>query len=144
MSETITLGKSRKDGKWLVLVQPERPFGEHLAAYRKIAVSSPVNDEFSRVVIGKIHHSSPALTLVSTEQAAENKKQNIARHQSVAEIVKSADDRQAAVDKQRSEEAAEEHALEVEEKNSMVNKVLRETGQEIPKPATVKKAEAKQ
>ena len=129
MSDTITLGKSRKDGKWQVLVQPERPFGEHLDAYRKIAAKHPVSEELSRVIIGKVNHSSPALTLISADQAAEKAKQDAARAESIKKIVASAEGRA----KEKADEAAElkamEHAEAIAEKNSIVEKVRKDTGQ---------------
>ena len=129
MSETITLGKSRKDGKWSVLVQPERPFGEHLDAYRKIANKHPVNEEFTRVVIGKLHHSSPALVLISNDEAAARVKSDIARAQSVKEIVNSADERKQQQAEEASETKAAEHAEAIAEKNIIINQVRKDTGQ---------------
>jgi hypothetical protein len=135
MSETITLGKSRKDGKWSVLVQPERPFGEHLDAYRKIASTFPVSDEYSRVVIGKIHHSSPALNLVSKDQAAEKAKSETARQQSVIEIVKSAPLRQAEMEAEKAELKKLEHDEAIAEKNAGINQLRKHTGQpEVKQP----------
>ena len=129
MSETITLGKSRKDGKWSVLVQPERPFGEHLDTYRKIAMKHPVSDDYSRVVIGKLHHSSPALVLVSTEEAGARAKADTARAQSVKQIVDSADERKDQQAKELAETKAAEHAEAIAEKNIIINQVRKETGQ---------------
>ena len=130
MSETITLGKNRKDGKWIVLVQPERPFGEHLDAYRKIASKHPVSDEFIRVIIGKIHHSSPALVLVSTEQAAEKVKAETARQQSVLEIVKSADLRKEKMASENAKALKAEHEESIAEKNAIINRIRKDTKQE--------------
>lgn len=129
MSETITLGKSRKDGKWVVLVQPERPFGEHLDAYRKVASKAPVSDDYSRVIIGKCHHSSPALILCSSEQKAEKDKAEAARQQSVKEIVDSAGARQKEMEKEKAEEKAAEHAEAIAEKNLTINQVRKDTNQ---------------
>ncbi len=140
MSETITLGKSRKDGQWKVLVQPEKPFGEHLLAYRAIASKHPVSDDYSRVVIGKIHHSSPALTLVSSEQAVANKKAESDRQQSVVEIVRSADSRAVKLQKDADKIKAEEHAEAIGEKNTIIDNIRRDTNQ--PTAEAVKKSEA--
>ena len=129
MSETITLGKSRKDGKWAVLVQPEKPFGEHLAAYRKVAAEHPVSEEFSRIIIGKIHHSSPALNLISKEQKAEKDKVDAASNKSAFDIVASADKRQANLEKKAKDEAKQEHDDQIAAKNLIINKVKKESGQ---------------
>ena len=129
MSETITLGKSRKDGSWKVLVQPERPFGEHLAAYRKIATTHPVSDEFTRVIIGKIHHSSPALTLVSTEEKATKDKTDAASVKTATDIVKSSDKRQADLEKKKAKEMADEHKELIDAKNAMIENIRKTSGQ---------------
>ena len=141
MSETITLGKSRKDGKWSVLVQPERPFGEHLDAYRKIASRHPVSDDFTKVVIGKLHHSSPALLLVSAEEASAKKQVEVARQQSVKEIVETANARQEAITKEVAETKAAEHAEVLAEKNEMINRVRRDTNQPLNTKPPVRKLE---
>ena len=126
MSETITLGKSRKDGKWAVLVQPEKPFGKHLAAYRAVASKHPVSEEFTRVIIGKIHHSSPALNLVSKTQAEEKAKSETDRQQSVLEIVKSADTRADKMSKEAAKQRKEEHDEAIAEKNLIINQVRKD------------------
>ena len=129
MSETITLGKSRKDGKWIVLVQPEKPFGEHLAAYRKVAAEHPVSDEFSRIIIGKIHHSSPALNFISKEQKADKDKIESISNKSAFDVVASADKRQADLEKKAKEKADQEHKDQIAAKNLIINKVKKESGQ---------------
>ena len=138
MSHTITLGKSRKDGKWQFLVQPERPFGEHLNAYRKIASKHPVSDEFTQVIIGKIHHSSPALTLVSTEQAQAKAKAETERQQSVLEIVKTAETRQEKQEAERAELKAMEHAEAIAEKNVIINQIRKDNETAVVPPVKSK------
>lgn len=129
MSETITLGKSRKDGKWMVLVQPEKPFGEHLEAYRAIAKVSPVNEDYSRVIIGKIHHSSPALNLSTAKQQEEKDKLEIERQKSVLAIIKSADKRSEKIDSETEEQRQEEHDKAIEEKNLTIKNIRKHTNQ---------------
>ncbi len=124
MSDTITLGKSRKDGKWQVLVEPERPFGEHLAAYQGIARKGHVSEQFTRIVIGKLVHSSPALKLISASEAEEKAKADTDRQKSVSEIVKSADARAQAQAKESSDLKALEHKEALEEKNAIVAKTI--------------------
>ena len=123
MSQTITLGKSRKDGQWQIIVTPEKPFGEHLEAYRKIANKAPVNAEFSEVIIGKIQHSSPHLRLVTAEESANKTKSEIARQESVKAIVASADNRQAEMDAKIEADRRKTHAEIIEEKNAMIDKI---------------------
>jgi len=129
MSDTITLGKSRKDGKWQILVQPERPFSEHLDAYRKVASTHPVSDDYVRVIIGKVHHSSPALTLISKDQAAEKSKLEAARIDSISKIVASADDRSKAMADEASSLKQMEHDEALAEKNASIESVRKQTGQ---------------
>jgi len=127
MSDTITLGKRRKDGSWAILVQPEKPFGDHLDAYRKIASNHPVSDEFSRVMIGKLNHSSPSLNLITSEEAATKAKQDEARAASIIEIVSTADIRQQEQADQIARDHQEERDEAVREKNQTINKIRRET-----------------
>jgi uncharacterized protein YdbL (DUF1318 family) len=131
MSETITLGKSRKDGKWIVLVQPERPFGEHLEAYRAISIKSPINEEYSRVIMGKIHHSSPALTLSTATQAQEKARLEAERQKSVLKIIQSADQRSEKIASDTDAQRQEEHEKAIEEKNLIINQVRKDSGQEV-------------
>ena len=112
MSDTITLGKRRKDDTWVILVQPDKPYDKHLEAYRAIANKHPVNDEYSRVIIGKLHHSSPSLNLVSTSELAAKIKADKDRADRVKEIVSTADDRQAKQAEEHAETKALEHAEE--------------------------------
>ncbi len=129
MSDTITLGKSRKDGKWQVLVQPERPFGEHLDAYRKIANSHPVSDEFSKVVIGKLNHSSPALVFISKDDNAKRLEVEASRNKTVADSLKAAEERQAKKNEDSANEKAAEHADIIAEKNELINRIRKDSGQ---------------
>lgn len=129
MSETITLGKSRKDGTWIVLVQLEKPFGEHLDAYRKIASKHPVSNDFTRVVIGKLHHSSPALVLMSTDEAAKKVVAAQERQKSVEDIVSSADQRQQEQQNEAKAVRQAEHDEAIVEKNAMIKQVRKDTGQ---------------
>ena len=129
MSDTITLGKRRKDGQWIILVQPEKAFGDHLDAYRKIANNAPVNEDFSRVIIGKLHHASPALKLITAEEFKDAAKAISDREQSVKDIISSADKRQMEQTDKHNEELAEEHRIAVAEKNAAINKIRKDTNQ---------------
>jgi hypothetical protein len=129
MSETVTLGKRRKDGTWIVLVQPDRPFGDHLDTYRKISNKHPVNEEYVRVVMGKLHHSSPALNLITTEEMAAKVKRDQARQESIDKIVGSADARQQKQIDEVSELKKIEHEEAIAEKNSMIAQIRKDTKQ---------------
>lgn len=134
MSNTITLGKSRKDGSWVILVQPEKPFGDHLDAYRKIANKAPVNDEFSVVLIGKLNHSSPALKLISTKEGEARVKMEQDRLESIKNIVANSGDRQKEMEEQISRDKQEEHEIAIAEKNKSINQIRKDTKQEVIKP----------
>lgn len=134
MSDTITLGKRRKDGTWIVLVQPDKPFGDHLDVYRKIASKHPINDEFSKVIMGKLNHSSPALVLISTEDNAARIKQNEEREKSIKDIVESASSRQAEMNNQLALNKQEEHDEAIAEKNELIKGIRKATGQAVSAP----------
>jgi hypothetical protein len=138
MSETITFAKSRKSGEWVVLVQPEKQFGEHLDAYRKIASSAPVNDEYSRVVIGKIRHSSPALNLITSEQRKAGIDAQAKRAESIDQIVSSAGQRQSEMESEEAAKKQEEHDAKIEEKNKIIDVVRKSGGLKTAEAATEK------
>ena len=71
MSENILIGKSRKTGKWEIIVNPVDGYDACLKAYQKIAAKLPVNDDYSKVLLGRLQNTSTPLTLLTTD---ENKK----------------------------------------------------------------------
>jgi hypothetical protein len=129
MSETLTLGKSRKNGQWIVLVQPDKPFGEHLDVYRKIAIVAPVNEDFSRVVIGKLTHSSPALNLITGKELTARQEADKARDENVAGIVKNSDTLRQKQEAEAAKVRQAEHAEVIEGKNAMIDQLRKQTKQ---------------
>ena len=139
MSENILIGKSRKSGKWEILTEPGRSFDVHLKAYQKFAASSPVNDEYSQIRLGRVQNTSTPLTLITTE---ENKRRLDSLRQSTAlatDVAKAAAERQKAIDKEKSDAVAEHHAEELALKNAIIDSVRKSSGQpEIVAPPAPK------
>lgn len=140
--ENITVGKSRKSGKWEILVQPGEPYDKHLEAYRKIAVSAPINDEYERVIIGRIQPTSPLQTLLTAEQYKQRNATNAASLNRVQDAVEDANRRQLLRDTEMREVNDKRHSTALAEKNKIVEEVRKESKQtnsviQKPKPEPV-------
>ena len=131
MSENILIGKSRKTGQWEILVDPSETYDAHLKAYQKIAASIPVNDTYSRVLLGRVQNTSSPLSLVTSKEKAERDDllKSSASRATTAGV--EAEERQAKLTAQTAERAAEAHSETIDEKNAMVNKIRKATGQEV-------------
>ena len=134
MSEQITIAKARKEltlkvkaGEYYILVQPGESYDKHLSAYRKAAQKMPVNDEVSRVCIGKVVHTNPVLNLVTSEEKVKLDEQEEARNDSIEATILSAPDRQKTMEDDRKEKIAEEHRVKIAKKNAMIAQIRKDT-----------------
>lgn len=148
MSENITLAKSRKkftlsvnEGDFFVLVQPDKQFNEHLLAYREIAAKAPINDEFERVVTGRVNYTSSALNLVTTKQDSEKRAVQSTHLNRVEDAVSEAQKRQAKRESDEKLALEKAHADTLAKKNSLVNEVRKDTKQPEIKTVNKKPAE---
>ena len=130
MSENILIGKSRKTGKWELLVDPSENYDKHLRVYQKIAQSVPQNDDYSKIIFGRIQNTSTPLTLITSEE-------NKARLESLKEVAsfagdagKRADERQKAMREAEQKQVQERHETALDEKNAMINNLRKASGQE--------------
>jgi len=127
MSENVTLAKSRKkltitvnEGDYFVLVQPTKEFNSHLRVYREIAASAPVNEDYERVITGRVNYTSSALNLITEEQDEAKRKLNTENLNRIEDAVKDAQERQ---EKRLADEQAEkelEHETLLAKKNSII------------------------
>lgn len=127
MSETITLGRIRKTGEWKVLVAPDKQFGEHDSAYRKIANVSPVNEEFTDVIVGRVQRVLPPLKLITSDEKKAKDELEKNRLVSLNDIVASAEKRQAESGAKIAAAQAKTHAEALAEKNAVVASIVKET-----------------
>ena len=131
MSENILIGKNRKTGKWEILVYPSESYDAHLKAYQKIARNLPVNDNYSRVLLGRVQNTSSPLTLVTTDEKASRDKSLNESVNVAANAGKDAEERQKKLAAQQAADADERHDAILDEKNAMINKLRKATGQPV-------------
>lgn len=148
MSENLTIVKSRKafkldvkEGEYYILVQPDKQYDFHIKAYRKAAETIPVSDEFSRVCIGQLRHTSPVLNFITKAQKVVADEQEQARNDSIEATILSAPERQAKMVQDQKDRIAEYHKARIDKKNAMVDEVRKSTGQ--PLAADIPKLESK-
>jgi hypothetical protein len=131
MSENILIAKSRKTGKWVLLVDPGETYDAHLRAYQKIASAIPVNDEFSRVLLGRVQNTSTALSLITSEEKKVRDTSLEETREVAANAGKDAEERQAKLTALEALKRAEVHDTVIDDKNAMINKLRKATGQEV-------------
>ena len=136
MSQNITLGLSRKTGKWEIIVGPEEPYDAHLRAYQKITVSHPVCDEYSKVLLGRIQNTSTPQTLITAEENKKRLAMAAKFGEAMANSAKSAADRQKAIDDEMAKKVADRHAEELAIKNKSIEEIRKATGQPPAVPPT--------
>lgn len=130
MSQNVLIGKVRKTGKWVLIVDPGETYDVHLRAYQKISSSQPVSDEYSKVILARTQNTSTPLTLITGEekkQRDESLKNSVAQ---AANAGKDADERQARIAKEELESRLEEHGSLIDDKNALINKIRKATGQQ--------------
>lgn len=124
------IGKNRKTGKWELLVDPSDGYDKHLRAYQKIAQNIPKNDDYSKVILGRIQNTSTPLTLITSEE----NKTRLESLKGVADFAanagKRADERQKTMAEAEQKQVQERHETALDEKNAMINNLRKASGQE--------------
>lgn len=76
MFESVTLVRVRKDtkitvpaGGWLLLANPNQPMSEHVALRAKLVREGNVNDEYERLVIGRVQDTHTPTRFVTTDES---------------------------------------------------------------------------
>jgi hypothetical protein len=129
MSENILIGKSRKTGKWEILVDPGETYDTHLRAYQKISRNLPVNDDYSKVLLGRVQNTSAPLTLITAEEKSARDEQLAATVQVASNAGKDAEGRQARIAAETESKAQAIKSKTIDEKNAIINRIRRATGQ---------------
>jgi uncharacterized protein YnzC (UPF0291/DUF896 family) len=130
----ITIAKARKDGKWVILVDPDRPYNDHLLAYQKIANASPVSDEFSTVQLGRLHYLAQSLSPITAKENEDQKKQRAAFLESLKNQPKADQLRQAAIAAAETEKIEKEKRAQLAELNKRTAAIRKATGQKEIEP----------
>lgn len=130
MSEIILIGRSRKTGKWSLLCDPAATYDEHNRVYRQIAQAIPVNDDYSKVLFGRIQNTNTPLTLITSDEKKQRDEQMAALQNNAASAGKNAEERQKAMQEAAIADEQKRRERILDEKNAMVNRIRRESGQE--------------
>jgi hypothetical protein len=130
----ITIAKSRKDGKWVILVDPDKAYNDHLLAYQKIANASPVSDEFSAVHLARLHDSAPRLSPITAKENEEQKKRQAAYIESLKGQPKADELRQATITAAQSKRIEDEKQATLAELNKRTAALRKSTGQKEIEP----------
>jgi len=132
MNEPICLARARKAmkievkaGDWIIVTSPDGTFSEANQAFEKI--NGGVNEDFSRVIIGKVQHSRPAKNPFTEKQNEARLSQISVQDKKVQEIASGARDRSAEIQEKKNEEAKKAHLTEHEKVNSIAAKIRKST-----------------
>ena len=131
MSDNILIGKSRKTGRWVILASPDDPYGKHLETYRGIASAAPVNEDFSRVLSGRVQNTSTPLSLITGDENTARLKMLEATKDIAASAGENAVERQKQMDIDRRASAQKVHDISIDKKNALVNEIRKASGQEV-------------
>lgn len=131
MSENILIGKSRKTGKWEILVDPSESYDKILRRYQEFSRNLPVNDDFSHVRLGRIQNTSTPLTLLTTDEKAKRDASLSSAGTMASNAGKDAEARQKSIESKMAATAIAAHANVIDDKNAMINKIRKATGQPV-------------
>ena len=126
MSENILIGKQRKTGKWVFIVDPSENYDAHLKAYQKVANGIPVNEEYTRVLCGRVQNTSTALTLITADENKKRLELLEASSNAAANAGLSAVERQKKLAAQAAADVNKTHEEKIAEKNQLVAKIKNE------------------
>lgn len=143
MNESIVVAQVRKDttvkvpaGGWVILCDPSQPFTDANKAFD--AQSSPVSENFSRIVIGRIRHERPARNPLSQSQLDAKVKSDAEQAERVKKTVEDSQKRDAEYKAKRQEEYNRAHADQRKIHDERIEKIRKETGYyDKPSPAPV-------
>ncbi|MDE2099877.1 MAG: hypothetical protein KGL39_21670 [Patescibacteria group bacterium] len=132
MNEPIVVARVRKAvklelkaGDWVILSSPDGTFSDANKAFDK--VNSPVNEDYNRIIIGKIQHSRAAQNPMSAEQNKQRLAQVSEQSQKVEAIVAQSIENTKALEEKRTKDAAEQLRREKEAKAKMVEQIRKST-----------------
>jgi hypothetical protein len=144
MSELILIGKSRKTGKWELLCDPSEIYDKHLRLHQKIAQFFPVNDDYSKVLFGRVQSTHAPLTLITSAENKYQQEVTAARNVQAENAIKSAAERQKKLDDAAAKKELDAHEAVIAEKTVQINEMRKSKGLELvsaPKYSPPKKVE---
>lgn len=141
MNEPITLAKVRKEtkitvpsGGWVVLVSPnETNIQDHIDARRQLLGN--VNDDYEKVIIGRLRNSHTDLRFLTTEQKKTLDKDLAKASASFSKSGEEAAKRESDMEKAEKEKADVAHKTKVAEANKINDSIRNQnkTSKEIKK-----------
>ncbi len=132
MNEPICLARARKPmkievktGDWVILCSPDGTFSEANTAFEKL--NGNVNEDFSRVLIGKVQHSRPAKNPITEKQNEARLSQVSIQDKKVQEIAAGSRDRSNKIEQEKAEAVKKQHLTEREHANAIAEKIRKAT-----------------
>jgi hypothetical protein len=141
MNEPICIARARKEttvkvkaGDWIILTNPDGTFSEANAAFEK--ANSPVNEDFNRIIIGKIQHTRPSQNPITKAENEVRLKQFGDQNKRVQEIAASARDRSVKQAEEESKKREVQKSKDLDRANAIAAQIRKATNYkavEVPK-----------
>ena len=131
MNEPIVLGRNRSTGRWEILAHPDQTFSEANRIFE--GINPNVDENYNRVIIGRISHSRPTKSPVTQAEADRALEIATQRTESVQKIVHAAHERQQKIDEKDAKQQTLDHAARLGQHNELIDKVRAATGQKLVK-----------
>lgn len=133
MNEPICVARVRKEqtikvkpGDWIILTTPDGTFADANEAFTK--ASSPVSEEFSRILVGKIQHTRPAQNPLTNKENEARLSQVSIQSKKVQEIAAGARDRMNKIEAEKQLAVKKQIVGERERANQIAEQVRKATG----------------
>jgi PAS domain-containing protein len=133
MNEPICVARVRKEqtikvkpGDWIILTTPDGTFADANEAFAK--ASSPVSEEFSRILVGKIHHTRPAQNPLTNKENEARLSQVAVQDKRVQEIAAGARERMKKIEDEKSSAVKKQHITERQNAQQIAEQVRKATG----------------
>ena len=141
MNEPICIARARKEqtvkvkaGDWIILTSPDGTFSEANSAFEK--ANSPVNEDFNRIIIGKIQHTRPSQNPITKVENETRLKQFGDQNKRVQEIAASARDRSVKQAEEDSKKREVQKSKDLDRANAIAAQIRKATNYkavEVPK-----------
>ena len=141
MNEPICIARARKEqtvkvkaGDWIILTSPDGTFSEANSAFEK--ANSPVNEDFNRIIIGKIQHTRPSQNPITKAENETRLKQFGDQNKRVQEIAASARDRSVKQAEEDSKKREVQKSKDLDRANAIAAQIRKATNYkavEVPK-----------
>lgn len=123
MHEPITLvrrrGKDGKPGDWEILVGPQQPMIEHLAAHRKAVAGHPQHEEYAAIRVARLEDVTRTVVFKTEAELKAEAKRLEAFAAKQAQTIEDAAQRQKKLDADKAAKEEELRKAKIAEMNKM-------------------------